>query len=104
VALRSQIDLRWSDMAVDARRGAVTLREVAVYPDPPHDMNGNCAVFASGGTIQVMDFDRPERLSVGLSLRAVSVDGACLPPAAAMPARMMGLDMIDSPLVRIDLD
>lgn len=103
MALRSQIELQYGDMAVDLRLGQVALTDIVMWPYPEWDENFDCRVGIDRLVVRSASIDTPDKMRLKMQGSGLSVHGACLPPDARQPLAMLNMDEIALPRVTLDL-
>ncbi len=104
MALRTQLDLKYSDMSVDIRTGAITMTDVVAWPLPEWDDEGVCEIAIDRMTLRSGALDQPDRIRFKAQLTGTSFPAACLPPEPREPLAMAGLEGIEMPRMTIDVD
>ncbi|MCG6902946.1 MAG: hypothetical protein LJE68_09720, partial [Rhodobacter sp.] len=104
MVLRTQLDLKYSDMSVDLRTGGITMTDVAAWPLPDWDEEGTCEIRVGRVNIRSAALDQPDRLRIKAQLLNSSFPASCLPREARMPLDMAGLTEVKLPRMTIDID
>lgn len=104
MALRTQMDVTYSDMAIDLAAGRVALTDVRVWPLPEWDANGDCEIAIDRLTLRTAALDEADRLRFKLQASGVSAPAVCLPQEPRGALAMAGLDGLEMPRLTIDLD
>lgn len=102
MALRSQVDLQYEDMALDLRLGQVALTDVVLWPAPDWDETYDCQVSVDRLVLRSAPIDTPETMRLKLQASGVSMNDICLPPDARQPLAMLGQDGLSLPRVTLD--
>ncbi len=103
MALRTQLDLKYGDMAVDLRTGKITLTDVQAWPLPDWDSDGTCEVNIKRITLRSGAVDEVDRLRAKAQIIGASFPKSCLPPDAAGPLEMLSLETITIPRMTADI-
>lgn len=104
MALRTQMDITYSDMAIDLAAGRVALTDVRVWPLPEWDANGDCEIAIDRLTLRTAALDEADRLRFKLQASGVSAPAVCLPQEPRGALAMAGLDGLEMPRLTIDLN
>jgi hypothetical protein len=104
MALRTQLDLKYGDLAVDLRTGKITLTDVQAWPLPDWDAEGTCEVKIGRITLRSNAIDEVDRLRAKAQIVDASFPKSCLPPDATIPLDMLQLDGISIPRLTVDFD
>ncbi|KMW56714.1 Sel1 domain protein repeat-containing protein [Candidatus Rhodobacter oscarellae] len=104
LALRTQVDLQYSDMSVDIFTGKVTLLDIAAWPYPDWDQEGTCKVEVDRVTLRTGALDQPDRLRLKMQLSGLKMPGSCLPRPAQEGLKMAGLSRVDVPRLTVEFD
>ncbi|EKE45020.1 fructose-bisphosphate aldolase [Oceaniovalibus guishaninsula JLT2003] len=104
VALRSQVDLTYSALAVDLRAGTATLTDVSLRPPLDHADAEDCRIAADRLVLRTGGFARPDRLRARIEAGGVTVPLTCLPPPARVLPETMDLGPLFVPRLAVDLD
>ena len=104
MGLRTQMDLKYSDMSVDFITGKITMTDFVAWPLPDWDVDGTCEIAidriaARGGAL-----DQPDRFRVKLQASGVTFPASCLPDEPREAMAMAGISEIDMPRMTIDVD
>ncbi len=102
--LRTQVDLKYSDMSVDFLTGAIAITDVKAWPLPEWDEAGTCEVGADRLTLRGGALDEPDRVRMKAQMINVAFESSCLPPEPRQALAMAGLDRVELPRVTIDID
>jgi len=104
LALRTQVDLKYGDLAVDLRTGRLTLTDVRLWPLPAWDEDGNCEIAFDRMTVRGAPIDQVDRLRFKVQVTGASFHSDCLPPEARQATGMLGLETVKLPRVTLDVD
>ena len=104
LALRTQLDMKYSDMSVDMRTGAITITDLRAWPLPEWDINNECEIAIDRVTIRSGALDEPTRLRFKAQAINTRFAAACLPPDAREPLDMVGLRDVAMPRITMDVD
>ena len=104
LALRTQMDLKYGDMAVDLLTGRVTLTDVQIWPLPPWDVNGDCEIKIARITLRSGALDRIDHLRFKAQMSGAEAPLDCLPPDARGALGMAGITTLDVPRLTVDVD
>lgn len=104
MALRTQMDLKYGDMRVDLRTGAVTLTDVKAWPLPDWDGGGDCEVGIDRLTLRSAAIDQVDRIRIKARIVGLTFPDVCLPPEPREALALLGTDRITMPWMTFDLD
>ena len=104
LALRTQLDMKYSDMSVDLRTGAITITDLRAWPLPEWDVNNECEIAIDRVTIRSGALDEPTRLRFKAQAINASFGATCLPPDAREPLDMIGMGEVSMPRITMDVD
>jgi len=104
MALRTQLDMKYSAMAVDLRTGSITITDVVAWPLPEWDLDGTCEVGIDRLTLRSGALDEYDRLRFKAQITGVSFPPSCLPDEPRGALAMAGLDNVEIPRLTIDVD
>ncbi|MDJ0628867.1 MAG: hypothetical protein QNJ44_11455 [Rhodobacter sp.] len=104
MALRTQMDLKYGDMRVDLRTGAVTMTDIKAWPLPEWDEDGTCEVGIERITLRSGAIDEIDRLRLKVRLVGLTFPDSCLPEEPRQGLAMLGTDEITMPWMTFDLD
>lgn len=104
MALRTQVDLKYGDMAVDIANGQVALNDVQIWPAPPWDEDGACQVTIDRLVLRAAPLNRPDLIRLKMQGWGVTAGDVCLPPEPRGAMGMAGLSEIAVPQVTLDLE
>lgn len=104
MALRTQLDMKYSDLAVDLRTGSITMTDVVAWPLPEWDEDGTCEVALDRVTIRSGALDEYDRIRVKAQITGASFPASCLPREPRGALAMVGLDRIEIPRMTMDVD
>lgn len=102
--LRTQLDMKYSDMSVDMRTGGITLTDVVAWPLPEWDSEGTCEVRIGRVTLRSGALDQPDRIRLKAQLLNASFPASCLPAEPRGALGMAGLDAVTMPRMTLDID
>lgn len=100
---RTQVDLQYSDLTVNALSGTATMTDISIWPLPDWDENGDCVIEIERLTLQGTPLDDPSTMKLRLQVTGGGVDPTCLPPDAAPIVQMTGQDWFDLPRLTLDV-
>lgn len=103
IALRSQVDLQYGALTVNALAGRVVITDLSVWPLVEWDNNGDCKVTVERAVLQTTRPDTPQRMRFGMSLYGVNAPDACLPEEARPMLAMAELGSVEIPHLSMDL-
>ena len=103
MSLRTQVDLKYSDMVVNLRQGRVSISDVQVWPALPYDAASECQVAVDRLTVQSADIASPELLRASVQAVDIRLPLACLPPPARTVPQLAGLDAVTVPRLTLDI-
>ncbi|PRY21464.1 hypothetical protein CLV78_10977 [Aliiruegeria haliotis] len=106
MALRTQVDLKYSGMSVWLGGSRIALNDLEIWPLPEWDANGDCVVRASRVVVKGSALDRADAYRADVAAYGLSAPLICLPPDVRPMAQMAGLQEIALPqaAVRIGYD
>ncbi len=102
MALRTQMDITYGDLAVNPAGGFVTLADLRIWPLPPWEDGGACLISARDLTVRTTPLDETDRFRLKLQLGGASATPECLPPDQRPMLDMLGLQQIVLPRLTID--
>lgn len=102
--LRTQVDLKYSDMSVDIRTGGITITDLKAWPLPEWDEEGECEIAADRILLRSGALDEPERMRFKAQLINTSFPPACLPGDVREGLDMAGLEDVFIPRLTVDID
>ncbi|KAJ56598.1 hypothetical protein ACMU_06545 [Actibacterium mucosum KCTC 23349] len=104
MAARTQLDIQYGDMVVSPLSGTVSISDVAMWPLPDWDDNGDCFIGLDKLALRTAPPQDPSQIRLKVQASGLSVHGACLPPDARQPLQMAGLTEVFVPRATIDMD
>ena len=104
MALRTQLDMKYSDISVDIRTGSITMTDLKAWPLPEWDNDGSCEISVDRINIRSGALDQPDRIRMKAQLTGTNFPVSCLPPDVTREFGFLGLDTIDMPRMTIDVD
>lgn len=103
MALRTQMDLQYSDMTVDLLSGRIAILDVTAWPLPDWDDDGTCQIDLSRLVLSSGPLDRLDQIQLAVQVSGFEMPISCLPPDARQPFEMASLDMVDVPRLTLDI-
>lgn len=103
MAARTQVDIQYGDMVVSPLSGTVSISDVAVWPLPDWDDDGDCFVSLDKLALRTAPPTDPSQIRMKLQATGLSVHGACLPPDARPALQMAGLSEVNVPRLTMDM-
>jgi TPR repeat protein len=104
MALRTQIDLKYSDLTVNLLSGRATITDLRLWPRPEWDRNADCEIRIDRLKIARATPDHPGRLRFTASAFGVGAPAFCLPPDMRPALMAVGLQTLSVPYVGFDID
>lgn len=104
MALRTQLDLKYTDLAIDLRTGSITMTDIQAWPLPPWDANGDCEVRIDRLVLRSGALDQPERVRMKAQATGLGFAAICLPPDAREGLALAGLSDVSVPRMTLDVD
>lgn len=104
MALRTQVDLKYSDMSVRPLLGQVQVSDLQVWPMPEWDHAGNCEIRVERLSVRSAALDETSRARGKVTARGVNFPMDCLPPDIRPLAGLTGQDTYTLPRVTLDID
>lgn len=103
MALRTQVDLTYSDMSVDLAQARVALNDLRAWPALNWDQAGDCQVDLDQLVIRAAPLNRPDLIRINLQAVGVKISAVCLPPEPRQGLAMAGLGDVAIPLLTVDM-
>ncbi|MCP3969390.1 MAG: sel1 repeat family protein [Rhodobacteraceae bacterium] len=104
MALRTQLDLKYSDMAVDLGSGGITITDIVAWPLPEWDLDGTCQVDIGRLVLRSGALDQPNRIRIKAQLLNTAFPTSCLPDEPREALGMIGISEIEMPRLTMDID
>jgi len=104
MALRTQVDMKYSDISVDFYTGGITMTDVVAWPLPEWDTDGNCEVAIDRITLRAGALDEVDRLRSKMLVSGLSFPASCLPREPREALGMAGLSNVEIPRLTLDID
>ncbi|MEL7115189.1 MAG: hypothetical protein AAGP08_06275, partial [Pseudomonadota bacterium] len=104
LALRTRMDLQYSDLSVDLLGGSITITDVQAWPLPDWDDEGTCEIEIDRITVQSAGLIDPNEISVETRLSGLSMPTSCLPEEPRGLLAGAGLDQLDIPRATFYVD
>jgi len=104
MALRTQLDLKYSDISVDIRTGGITMTDLKAWPLPDWDEDGTCEISIDRINIRSGALDQPERIRLKAQLTGTAFPTSCLPEEPREVMAMAGVTKVNMPRMTIDID
>jgi hypothetical protein len=104
MALRTQMDIQYGDMAVDLRVGQVAITDISVWPLPDWDVEVECRLSFDRLTIRAAPLNRPDLVRLKMQVQGASATLDCLPPDQRPMMAMVGIESFDLPRLTVDME
>lgn len=102
VGVRSQIEMTYGDIFVDARSGTVAITDIRALPEPPWAAPGACV--ATVGRLEMSGISDGDYGKARFDLENVALTGDCLPEEPRGMAAAIGYDGLAADAVTIFYD
>lgn len=93
-ALRTQVDLKYGDLAISLATGRLSLTDIRVWPFPDWDQQANCVVRIDRLAIRLSPPSRLDRNDLVVDAYGVDAPLVCLPPELRMGLLAAGRDRL----------
>ncbi len=80
--VRTQVDLKYSDMSVNVLSNRITVTDLQLWPLPEWDQNGDCEVTVDRLVLSGLPLNETLKAQAKLSAYGITVPATCLPPEA----------------------
>ena len=104
MALRTQIDLTYTDLSVNMLSGRVTVTDVKLWPLPDWDQVGDCEIRIDRLVLNQAPPIQSGRLRLKVGGFGINAPAACLPPDMRPALQAIGAEAISIPYVGFDMD
>ena len=104
MGLRTQMDLKYSDMSVDFVTGKITITDLVIWPLPEWDIDGTCEIAVDRMSVRGGALDEPDRFRLKAQMNGVTFPSSCIPDEIREALDVANISEIDMPRMTIDMD
>ena len=104
MGLRTQMDLKYSDMSVDFVTGKITITDLVIWPLPEWDIDGTCEIAVDRMSVRGGALDEPDRFRLTAQMNGVTFPSSCIPDEIREALDVANISEIDMPRMTIDMD